>query len=1819
MMNLLAKSRRYFGANATQEILDYFRPRLCPHDLQIMKAQATLCQILPTESDEYKLWFEEMFAIWPWRVSVASWDYHFVSLFSRVARDHPEIDWTPKLQFLFNLFLRMFDLPIGASSHYHSSTPMECEVLVPSNKPRMDQVAKLIIHMLRPSAVENNVLDRLSRLMQTVHTYYHPSNEGEWSMPLAQFLQSLVKHYCKRIRRERQEQAPGSGLIRDVLTESIHERFVDIILPSLSFALYGKNATTTYFANLAAKDFSFLLPQRVIPYLLERVFQALENLSASHQTLSSLHTLEVITVPLISKRIFADGQMHIPNILTLTLPGIDPNDASKTQATLRFYYQLFSYVPLMDVSAARDGMSPSNDNSDVKMRDDSLTSFLPYWALQFLEKILVVVSCLDDPGAYQSDFENAFSVQLGTVLRLFFNQMGNDVYDQALDILFTFVTSNIYVNSLKEIGLIVSAATIANPRKALDKFLLFFYRRLVDFNPTVRPTSDITSSDEKGGKKLALLSEPELRWYLRILNKLVRVCGSELLRFKGELTDMIEVSLTHTDRKIKKLATTLIRNILEALTLYAPKETKCFPSHIWNDPNFQSNHPDYWGTQYSFKRMSDTQLEWNTPTAEGIAFANELVDKYLKQPILFIADIVKAPVFEEYKNSLSNQNDLLIPSRSTVSSDVFLFPVDNVRTRKVSDADSRFKCVFQSVSREDLISVLSQVKQVVKGAAAILPEITDSNGINGLQSTETNTQFSKQPNHPLTELYDRFLAPPPPPRMSCGLLLSPSDNMSQANTRRDLCIFLHNFLSFLVANELDDDLSLLLPVLKIIQFLLSYRGVNQKKVDVRKAIFSQFKKRHTSNMAADPGYSRGFIALRSILQHQLRIATSSYESVITSYHTLLLDDLMILSMHSYSKVRIRAQSVLTISLASLHDYAPAVRRYLPLLLSCLGQKNEKPERINGSVHLLQSPVFLLELVFDWSLFRQFAISFCKSSQHEKLSVQSRLMQVFLVSCSTFESLKIRCPVLTQHSSILNRFIPELTSAGLNSIRESLQDLSHTNKGHFDMTVQELLSLHSESGLHWRYELIIASFLLLLIGSCDPQTVAYEKRITVPDSVKVFFLRGLVSDVNYMRMLCCSALNAILPLIKPIQPRITVEQSELTRISADSLYGQFERVSEDSWNDRQFTDKNWFGWFLTPKVYTKYIPSLKEEKRWPTIEVAPPLVDSDVNMEEQESSPGQASGQLSDPSPLGSQVDSSTDWLVSVVSDGAYLKKLVKYLCNDHSMDEDEPNQDDFGLDLDSSQMLQMAGDIVSNLLTADRGELSAKAWASDLFVEDRAQLVKGLFQILGPPFMHAILPLLSELCSAFDHREKQSSAAEVIAGMIRGAKHWDWEDTQQLIQVCVPLILPAMVNCSMEVSDDWCSLLSFIAADLDPKRLYWLIPYLFDSIGLNSSAVTSPTVPVFSLSSVSSSLQLKSLRMIQPIIAQWSWRSLEICEKLLDWMENSMSSPTKQIRDEIAVVVSIIISNSFAPRVDPTDLTAEPGPYLPHPRIANFVQNCIQKVNSLDGEQLSRFKLTLLSWIATASHSNGGAALSPYFDTILPFLLGMQDESDPNIIPIARNCLAFASLVFLPQRLLPTALEQIRAASMSPSWRVRQVVCSYIQIFCFEHSFLLEDMPVDTMVPLLCDTQIEVQTAASDAVSSLVRMMEMSKLDNLVQHFLALARTPIVSKRKREGSDGPTKTSDEAQLHFRQRHGGLLGLAAVVYAFPYDVPKWMPSVLAEITTHRGDPNPIRSTVSKCIAEFWRTHKEMWVFFKPLFSEEQLEALSELFNPYNYYA
>ncbi|CAL5425641.1 unnamed protein product [Camellia sinensis] len=109
--------------------------------------------------------------------------------------------------------------------------------------------------------------------------------------------------------------------------------------------------------------------------------------------------------------------------------------------------------------------------------------------------------------------------------------------------------------------------------------------------------------------------------------------------------------------------------------------------------------------------------------------------------------------------------------------------------------------------------------------------------------------------------------------------------------------------------------------------------------------------------------------------------------------------------------------------------------------------------------------------------------------------------------------------------------------------------------------------------------------------------------------------------------------------------------------------------------------------------------------------------------------------------------------------------------------------------------------------------------------------------------------------------------------------------------------------------------------------------------------------------------------------------------------------------------------------------------------------------------------------------------------------------------------------------------------------------------------------------------------------------------ENLAEDFRGRAyrdANAIQKKRRQRNSS--------SGLSIASIHGAVLALAACVLSVPYDMPSWLPEHVTLLAHFVEESSPVKSTVTKAVAEFQRTHADTWNIQKNSFTEDQLEVL-----------
>ncbi|XP_075452050.1 proteasome activator complex subunit 4 isoform X1 [Ascaphus truei] len=613
--------RPYFPDDATAEMLEEWRPLMCPFDVTMQKAISYLELFLPTSLPPelhckgFKLWFDELMGLWVSVQNLPQWEGHLVSLFARLAYDNiGYIDWDPYVPKVFTRILRSLNLPVGSS-----------QVLVPRSLTNAYDIGHAVVWVTAMMGGPSKIVqEHLTGLFNSIASFYHPSNNGRWLSKLMKLLQRLPCGVVRRLHRERYKKLSWLTPVPDShkLTDQDVTDFVESIIQPVLLAMFSKTGSLE--AAQALQNLALMRPELVIPPVLEKTYPALETLTEPHQLTATLSCVIGVARSLVSGgKWFPEGPTHMLPLLMRALPGVDPNDFSKCMITFQFIATFSTLVPLVDCSSV---LQERNNLSEVERELCSATAEFEDFVLQFMDRCFALIesSALEQTREEtetekMTHLESLVELGLSSTFSTILTQCSREIFKVALGKVFNFAVSNIFETRVsgRMVADMCRAAVKCCPLESLKLFLPHCCNVITHLT-----INDDVLRDEELDK--------ELLWNLQLLSEITRVDGKKLLPYKEQLVKILQKTLHFTCKQGYTLSCNLLHHLLRSTTLIYPTEycsvpggfekplSEYFPIKDWGKPG------DLW----------NLNIKWHVPSSEEITFAYYLLDNFLQPELL---------------------------------------------------------------------------------------------------------------------------------------------------------------------------------------------------------------------------------------------------------------------------------------------------------------------------------------------------------------------------------------------------------------------------------------------------------------------------------------------------------------------------------------------------------------------------------------------------------------------------------------------------------------------------------------------------------------------------------------------------------------------------------------------------------------------------------------------------------------------------------------------------------------------------------------------------------------------------------------------------------------------------------------------------------------------------------------------------------------------------------------------------------------------------------------------------------------------------------
>lgn len=1002
-------------------------------------------------------------------------------------------------------------------------------------------------------------------------------------------------------------------------------------------------------------------------------------------------------------------------------------------------------------------------------------------------------------------------------------------------------------------------------------------------------------------------------------------------------------------------------------------------------------------------------------------------------------------------------------------------------------------------------------------------------------------------------------------------------------TRKEIVLIIHDLFEFM-SKENEDDAKAFRIISKIYDFLLLHHGVNWREFNVRWKSSMAVKKALADKLHEKKRHVRAILIERVQLQHEMRVL-DRHSVPYTETDKMVIKDLVLMSTSDYTEVRIDSQKVLFACL-EMFDYS--ARSILPLLL-----ENIKPdpdishEKLKGTLYILQYPRLLYLITHYWEAMVKAWPMIVKADQSEKPSIVKLVNLLVLRLESKYDTLGFKRQVTAKCQELSEMILQSKYPVPASSMEQKNESLLPT----VDLLTQAEVNLKYMNNESERLYHVLVEDLANLLEDKNMQwrcaeicmkllSLLLTNEINMPLKVVHIFVNFLVHDSLRMRKFAVKAVVAILHQQKLKQPKISVDFSKFGLDTSSSTILQL-----CAGDDRE--DNRWLQFQINAA------PNSQEEMDKFT---------------------------FVDKTHWGFQA-----WPLELKTYD--VKRLQKM---DRSKEELNPTELVIYEAFSNSEFLKTFFKFFS--LEVNKGQ--------DTFRQIQFLLYKALFRNYGSAllleeFKLVLVELLSDAVES-----KHRCASEVIAGVIRGAKNWNYKSLDSLWSFLCPLLKDIFsTKIIPEMLRDWTIALITSTESRDPNRFHQLFTVLMDNPICGAGGSLGDT---------------SRLMMLQNTIAQQEWRVADLYHQLFEYLKPQFSHPYKNVRDRIGSVLSYVFMCDIkygcqAPTLSPRigtfvdfvieDLTVLSTDVLEaavnSPRASSELQNGSQAAEVKEvqnGDEMEtdsedenkrrdRVAKTVLSFLINNSFTMQPINKDIY--RLIPVLIPLEArEDDPDISENCKKAFRLLASKPVPKDMVSIAVSSIIKVCDYKSWNARRTALNFLQVMIFHNFFVLDTDEIRKEVEgvitrRLLDDQLEVREVASTLLSGLIHFGYIKVKDGLLKSFSKMAKKKI--KKARHGIELTAEDLQKNTAALHVKHGGLLGLSACVLAFPYDVPLWMPEVLLDVGNYLHDAPQIQATVKKTLSEFRRTHHDNWQMHRQKFTDDQLSVLTDLLISPSYYA
>jgi proteasome activator subunit 4 len=179
-------------------------------------------------------------------------------------------------------------------------------------------------------------------------------------------------------------------------------------------------------------------------------------------------------------------------------------------------------------------------------------------------------------------------------------------------------------------------------------------------------------------------------------------------------------------------------------------------------------------------------------------------------------------------------------------------------------------------------------------------------------------------------------------------------------------------------------------------------------------------------------------------------------STLTSLHLKIIEDLVDLSISSYSQVRSSAQQVVQIA---LDIYLFGARKILPKIIPSLKSSPEiSHEKFKGSLYLLLSPALISAIVHDWQIMRSIVPLLAQADHSEKPTILNLISHIHNSIQKSYDGFSLKFEVSNTCLPLAAALNSPLSIEELQRGKDQLEEFNKKSIEMYNGLVEDLVAI-----------------------------------------------------------------------------------------------------------------------------------------------------------------------------------------------------------------------------------------------------------------------------------------------------------------------------------------------------------------------------------------------------------------------------------------------------------------------------------------------------------------------------------------------------------------------------------------------------------------------------------------------------------------------------------------------------------------------------------------------------------------------------------------